>query len=89
MESLPACTAELPRLLKLRSPRVGGHGREKGQRGPLIVLMAYENYISNSSHEVLFLLSNLVYASFGLESFFGTVEINVFLHYPASYDHIS
>lgn len=28
--------------------------------------MAYENYISKSSHEVLFLLSNLVYMSFGL-----------------------
>lgn len=35
---------------------------------------------------MLFLLSNLVYKSFGLESFFETV--NVFLHYWASCDHI-
>lgn len=33
-------------------------------------MLAYENYISDSSHEVLFLLSNTVYMSFGLESFF-------------------
>lgn len=32
--------------------------------------MAYENCISHCSHAVLFLLSNLVYLSFGLESFF-------------------
>lgn len=42
--------------------------RDKG--GEPLVPMAYENRISNSSHEVLFSLSNLVYMSFGLEYFF-------------------
>lgn len=57
--------------------------------GEPLVLMAYENCISDSSHEVLFLLSNLVYMSFDLEYiFFFKGEINLGLHYPASYDHL-
>lgn len=37
--------------------------------------MACENYISNPSHEVLFLLSDPVYTIFGSESFLKQVKL--------------
>lgn len=46
----------------------------------------------NSSRQVLFLLSDLVYTSFGLGSFFfffETVEVSVCLHYSASWLHFN
>lgn len=50
---------------------------------PLVILIAYENDISNSSLDAQFLLSKRVIQALAWSPVFETVEVSVFLCYPA------
>lgn len=55
---------------------------------PLVILIAYENDISNSSLEAQFLLSKLVIQALAWSPVFETVEVSVFPYSPALYSLI-